>query len=145
MKPFYLLPVVILVAAACGSTKPAGDLKQDRAIEVGYGTAVQRNVTSSVSVVDVAEKGKVNTYRDIYEMIRGKCPGVQVLGNRILIRGVNSINSSTDPLFVVDGSPVNSIDNINPNDVKSISVLKDSAAAIYGSRGANGVILITLK
>ena len=63
----------------------------------------------------------------------------------INIRGANSFYGSTEPLFVVDGSVVDRIDDINPREVKSIEVLKDGGAAIYGSRGANGVILITLK
>ena len=70
-------------------------------------------------------------------------PSVQVNGNKIVIRGVNSINS-TDPLFVVDGIVVSSIDDISPSMVKSIEILKGSETSIYGSRGANGVILITL-
>lgn len=68
------------------------------------------------------------------------------LMNKILIRGISSINSSTEPLIVVDGTPQTNIDWINPNDVKSIDVLKDGgSSAIYGSRGANGVIIINLK
>ena len=78
-------------------------------------------------------------------MIRGEVPGVQVVGTQILIRGMSSINSSNDPLLVVDGMPVSSIDNISPRQVKSISVLKGSDAAIYGTRAAGGVILIDLK
>jgi TonB-dependent SusC/RagA subfamily outer membrane receptor len=77
-------------------------------------------------------------------MIQGKVPGVDVVGNKITIRGVGSLNLSSDPLFVVDGVAVSSIDNISPREVKSITVLKGASAAIYGTRGANGVILITL-
>ncbi|MCB9029210.1 MAG: TonB-dependent receptor plug domain-containing protein, partial [Bacteroidales bacterium] len=64
--------------------------------------------------------------------------------NKIIIRGINTLTLSTDPLFLVDGMVVESIDNINPRQVKSISVLKGADAAIYGSRSAGGVILITL-
>ena len=80
-------------------------------------------------------------------MIQGQCPGVEVEGTKVRIRGVSSINSPTDPLFVVDGIIQNGgVDYISPNDVKSITVLKDAAScAIYGSQGANGVILIDLK
>ncbi len=70
-------------------------------------------------------------------------PSIQVNGNKIVIRGVNSINS-TDPLLIVDGIIVSSIDYISPQMVKSIEILKGSDAAIYGSRGANGVVMITL-
>jgi TonB-dependent SusC/RagA subfamily outer membrane receptor len=78
-------------------------------------------------------------------MIKGEVAGVEVIGTSIRIRGTSSLMSGTQPLLVVDGVTVNSIDNILPMMVKSIEVLKGSGAAIYGSRGANGVILITLK
>jgi TonB-dependent SusC/RagA subfamily outer membrane receptor len=77
-------------------------------------------------------------------MLRGEIPGVQVTGKSIMIRSTSTVNSGTEPLFIVDGVPVNSIDNIQPQLVKSIQVLKGSSAAIYGSRGSNGVIIITL-
>ncbi len=86
------------------------------------------------------------TYRTIYDMMRGRIAGVVVQqDNTIIIRGVNSIKNNSEPLFVVDGNVVSSIDYIVPNEVKSISVLKDAEASIYGSRGASGVIIIKLK
>ncbi|MCX6321508.1 MAG: TonB-dependent receptor plug domain-containing protein [Bacteroidia bacterium] len=87
---------------------------------------------------------KMNTYTDIYQMIRGEVSGVVVSGRSIQIQQGHSFFGSSDPLFVVNGIIVNSIDNINPVEVKSITVLKGSSAAIYGVRGANGVISITL-
>ena len=78
-------------------------------------------------------------------MIQGRCAGVVVSGNSIVIRGIGTITLSSEPLFVVDGVEMRDISHINPKEVKDIQILKDSAAAIYGSRGANGVILITLK
>ena len=114
-------------------------------VDIGYGKAARGDLTSSVSSVDINEN-TVQTYRDIYEMIQGKCSGVVVEGQRIIIRGISTIYAGTDPLFIVDGSAVSSIDWINPHDVKSIDVLKDAGAtSIYGSRGANGVIIINLK
>ena len=116
----------------------------EEVVDIGYGKEVRGNLTTSVSSVDI-DTDKT-PYRDIYELIQGKCAGVTVQGTKITIRGENSINSSTDPLFIVNGSPTSSIDWINPSDVKSIDVLKDAgSAAIYGSRGANGVIIINLK
>lgn len=112
-------------------------------IEIGYGTVKKKNLTTSVGYIDAQDESNAS-YTNIYEMIQGKVPGVQVSGNKITIRGINSINSGTDPLFVVDGIVVNSIDNISPRQVKSITVLKGSDAAIYGSRGAGGVIMITM-
>ena len=86
------------------------------------------------------------TYRTIYDMIRGKIAGVVVQpDNTIIIRGINSIKNNSEPLFIVDGSVVSSIDYIVPSEVKSITVLKDADASIYGSRGSSGVIVIKMK
>jgi TonB-dependent SusC/RagA subfamily outer membrane receptor len=86
------------------------------------------------------------TYRTIYDMIRGKIAGVVVQpDNTIIIRGINSIKNNSEPLFVVDGSVVSSIDYIVPGEVKSITVLKDADASFYGSRGSSGVIIIKMK
>lgn len=112
-------------------------------INTGYGYVKRKNLTQSISKLD-RKNDKVESYTTIYEMIRGKIPGVQVIGNKITIQGASSLNTSTEPLFVVDGIVYNSIDHISPKMVKSIEVLKGSSAAIYGSRGANGVILINL-
>lgn len=84
-------------------------------------------------------------YQDIYDMIRGRVAGVEVSGKSIRIRGTNSLNVSNDPLFVVDGVIVKTIDDIAPETVKSIEVLKGPDASVYGTRGSNGVILITRR
>jgi TonB-dependent SusC/RagA subfamily outer membrane receptor len=93
------------------------------------------------------EKDKTTvSYRTIYDMMRGRIAGVTVQqDNTIIIRGINSIRNNSEPLFVVDGNVVNSIDFIVPNEVLSINVLKDAEASIYGSRGSSGVIVIKLK
>jgi TonB-dependent SusC/RagA subfamily outer membrane receptor len=80
----------------------------------------------------------------IYDMIRGQVPGVEVSGTSIRIRGERSLNVSNEPIFVVDGVIVSSIEGISPRQVKSIKVLKGPDASIYGNRGSNGVIEITL-
>jgi TonB-dependent SusC/RagA subfamily outer membrane receptor len=117
--------------------------KADDQVNIGYGTIDSKDLTSPVSKID-SRKDKY-VYKDIYEMLRGK-PGVQVNGKSIKIsQGPSTFNSGTDPLFVVDGVVVNSIDDIMPSQVRSIEILKGPSASIYGSRGANGVILITLK
>ena len=77
-------------------------------------------------------------------MLRGT-PGVQVIGNRVIIQGQSSISDITAPLYVVDGIPVQSINDVLPSMVENISVLKGLSAAIYGTRGIYGVILITLN
>ena len=77
-------------------------------------------------------------------MIKGQFSGVRVIGTSIQIMGPSSISGNDEPLFIVDGVPVERIDNISPGQVKSIEILKDASASIYGSRGANGVLVISL-
>jgi TonB-dependent SusC/RagA subfamily outer membrane receptor len=115
----------------------------DTKVDIGYGTVKKKDLSTDVGYIDGRTVDNAS-YSTIYDMIQGRVPGVDVVGNKITIRGPGSLHLSSDPLFVVDGVAVSSIDNINPREVKSISVLKGASAAIYGTRGANGVILITL-
>ena len=115
----------------------------DEAVDIGYGSVKKRSMTGTVNKID-GTNPKYASYRNIYDMIRGEVAGVQVMGNSIRIQGVGSLTLSTEPLYVVDGNVVNSISDIQPYNVKSIEILKGSSASIYGSRGANGVILIKL-
>lgn len=129
-----------------GSVPVQGTYKADpgdEPVDIGYETVKKKDLTVPVGKLD-GTKSKYAGYNTIYEMIRGKIPGVEVVGTRIMIRSATSINMGTEPLFVVDGVPVNTIDNIHPQMVRSIEVLKGSAASIYGNRGSNGVILINL-
>ena len=87
----------------------------------------------------------MNTYNNIYEMIRCEVNGVTVSGRNIQIQQAHSFFGGSTPLFVVNGVIVPSIDNVNPMEVKSIALLKGSSASIYGVNGSNGVICITLK
>jgi len=112
-------------------------------INTGYGTAKKSDLTDNINKVNGQEQ-RFAAYQDIYDMLRGAVPGVEVNGKEIKIRGTTSLNVSTEPLFVVDGVIVKSIDDISPQYVKSIEVLKGPAASVYGTRGSNGVILITL-
>ncbi|MCD6179048.1 MAG: TonB-dependent receptor plug domain-containing protein [Bacteroidales bacterium] len=114
-------------------------------VNVGYGNTHKRNLTNSVGEVDKEQLKNAHFYSNIYDMIKGEVSGVVVNGQSITIRGKSSLTQSSEPLYVVNGSPAYSISDISPNDVKSISILKGASAAIYGSRGANGVIVIVLK
>ena len=105
------------------------------------GTEDRSNKSSSYNKIE-GNLNKNLQYSTIYEMITGTIPGVQVNGTHIVIRGQSSLYNTSGPLLVVNGVIVTSIDHIRPIDVKSIEVLKSSSAAIYGSRGSNGVILI---
>ena len=106
--------------------------------------AAGRNDVPKPGTLDFKDS-KVPVYQDIYDMIRGRLPGVDVSGKSIKIRGANSLNVSTEPLFVVDGVIVRTIDDVAPETVKSIEVLKGPDATAYGTRGSNGVIVITRR
>jgi TonB-dependent SusC/RagA subfamily outer membrane receptor len=127
-----------------GSSK---SVKQNTAISeekinIGYGTADKKTMTGSVSKIN-GSPSKYASYQNVYEMLSGTVPGVQVNGKSIIIRGQSTFNAGSQPLFVVDGIIVSSIDGIIPREIKSIEVLKGPDAAIYGVQGANGVISIT--
>ena len=123
------------------------EFEQD-SVNIGYGYIRKKSLTTSVSGVEVKDQ-EIATYSDIGEYLMGRVPGLVVTRNgssyKYTIRGINSINSGTDPLFIVDGSAVDDISFLNPRDVKSVQVLKDASASIYGTRGACGVILITTR
>ncbi|MFV8367586.1 TonB-dependent receptor plug domain-containing protein [Flavobacterium sp. XS1P27] len=115
-------------------------------ISIGYSEVDQKYKVNASQKLDAQNDKSSIIYNTIYDLIRGRLAGVTVTrNNKITIRGVSSINNISEPLFVVDGVIVSSIDYIFPNNVKSISVLKDAAASIYGAQGSSGVILIKTK
>jgi len=143
----------------------------DEVVVVGYGAVKKRDLTGSVASVG-SEKLKERSYTNAMQSLQGQVSGVQItqsqgapgLAPSIKVRGASSVNAGTTPLYVIDGIPLednsnstgtnggsydfnrNPMNSINPNDIESIEILKDaSSAAIYGSRGANGVVLITTK
>lgn len=160
--------VSIEVTLAAGQNYTKDMVLQDDAmmleetVIIGYGTKQSKDLTGSVTSVSTKDfnNGSVTTPE---QLVTGKIAGVQITsnsgapgsGSRIRIRGGSSLNASNDPLIVIDGVPIdnngisgsaNALNLINPNDIENITVLKDaSAAAIYGSRAANGVIIITTK
>lgn len=144
----------------------------DELVVVGYGVQKKSDVTGAISSIG-ADKLKDRSFGNALQSMAGQVSGVQItqtqgapgMAPTIKVRGASSINSGTSPLYVIDGIPLedetasnaggssnstsfnrNPLNNINPNDIESIEVLKDaSSAAIYGSRGANGVVLVTTK
>lgn len=143
MKRVFFILLTVALAAGCGT--PVQAPLDDTAVNVGYGMVRKSDLTQSVSTVQVKEN-EMQTYRDIYDYLEGRVAGVEVTyDKRIIVRGANTVNGSTDPLILVDGQEWQDISSLNPNDIKSIDVLKGSATAIYGVRGSNGVILITTK
>lgn len=144
-----------------------GDKSMDDVVVIGYGTQKRQNVTAAVATMDTKTIQEKPITRIDQAMI-GQMPGVQIrqqtgmpgAGFSILVRGTGSITAGAEPLYVIDGFPLdvngqntaggftngNPLNNLNPDDIESIQVLKDAAAgAIYGSRAANGVVLITTK
>ena len=126
----------------------------EEVVVIGYGTVKQTDLTGSVASVS-AKNFRDQPITRLDQAINGRVPGVMVVTNsgapvqnvQVRIRGANSINGGNDPLYIVDGVPNSTLfNNLDPSDVQSIEVLKDaSATAIYGSRGANGVVLVTTK
>jgi TonB-linked SusC/RagA family outer membrane protein len=122
-------------------------------VVVGYGTMRKSDLTGSISQTKGADILKGQDFNAL-EGLKGKAAGVNIFNNtgqpggemRVIIRGISTINASTNPLYVVDGVIMSDFQYLNPNDIESIEVLKDaSAEAIYGARGANGVIIVTTK
>lgn len=124
----------------------------DEVVVIGYGTQKKADLTGSVANVST-EKLNTQSNTNIGQALQGKIAGVDIVsqggapgsGSRIMVRGIGTLNNAA-PLYIVDGMYMTGIDHINPNDIASIDVLKDaSSAAIYGSRAANGVIIVTTK
>lgn len=158
----YTILEVTIQGNTVNVTLPRNPQALSEVVIIGYGTARKKDLTGSVHIVTAREfqTGVINTPE---QLIAGKVPGVSITpgngrpgsGSTIRIRGGASLSASNDPLIVVDGVPLdngqisgasNPLSFINPNDIESFTILKDaSAAAIYGTRASNGVILITTK
>ena len=159
----YTLPNVpanaTLVFSYIGKTKIDVKLAEDRqllqeVVVVGYGVQRKSDLTGAVASVKAADALKNTPTGNVSDALQGRMAGVSVLSgsgnptedNTIRVRGINSITAETGPLVVIDGFIGGSLQSLNPSDIQSIEVLKDaSATAVYGSRGANGVILVTTK
>lgn len=140
MKKIFSLCLTAALLVACGTSSHVtanGD-----SVDVGYGTQDRDHVTTSVSNVKV-KKTDAQTYSDMYDYLRGRVAGVMVTSDkRIIIRGIGTNSDATDPLILVDGVETTDLSGINPADVQSVDVIKDGSTAIYGMRGANGVVII---
>lgn len=133
----------------------AADKGLEEVVVVGYGSQRKRDITAAVSSVNIDDLGELPS-RNVTQMIQGQAPGVVATQRNgtpggefeVRIRGIGSLGAGSSPLYVIDGFAVGTSvgQNLNPNDIQSISILKDaSATAIYGARGSNGVVLITTK
>ncbi|MBK7626826.1 MAG: TonB-dependent receptor plug domain-containing protein [Bacteroidales bacterium] len=135
--------VVNITLDKAGTNTNAQGPKEKETVDIGYGTSGKDQSSTSGTKTNL-NKASSKTYLNIYDMIKSEVPGVQVSGTSIrLQQGTTSLSSPTEVLFVVDGTIVNQIDGLIPSQVRSISLLKGSAASIYGARGANGVLVFT--
>jgi iron complex outermembrane receptor protein len=174
----FSAPVQIVVVPTSGSVSVVFPLERqavslEDVVTTGYGTQRRVAITGSVATID-ANQADVGATTNVNQMIQGRAAGVQMTTNsgepgagaQITVRGGSSISASNEPLYVIDGVPINNTETenagiapgtdspslprspltlLNPNDIASISILKDAAAAIYGTRAANGVVLIETK
>lgn len=152
MKHGILLIAALLLFTACGPQQQVivGNDQDEELIDVGYGRVRKQDNTTAATRVNIDKRAE--TYNNIYDYLRGRVAGLYVGTSNnpgeapeMYIRGVNSINSDITPLILVDGSEMSNISALDPANVRSVSVLKGPEAAIYGARGANGVILISTK
>lgn len=124
------------------------DSKKNRDLAVGYGYMKKEDLTFAAEHMQ-QENNEYCNFSNIYELLKGRFPGVTVDGTsgnyRVFVRGTQSINSNNEVLFVVDGSPSANVSGLLPCNIKSIDVIKDGMASMYGTRGSNGVILIETK
>jgi TonB-dependent SusC/RagA subfamily outer membrane receptor len=120
--------------------------EKGKAYAIGYGHVLDEEKLNAVAQLNTNEVD-FSKYRTMQEAIAGRIPGVQFRGGGIIIRGNASISGPTYALIVIDGvtSDASALDRINPSDVKSINVIKDGSSAIYGAKGANGVVVVETK
>ncbi|MGH9419346.1 MAG: TonB-dependent receptor plug domain-containing protein, partial [Thermoanaerobaculia bacterium] len=174
----FSAPLQIVVVPTSGSVSVVFPLQRqavslEDVVTTGYGTQRRVAITGSIATVDAAQ-ANVGAVANVNQMIEGRAAGVQITTNsgepgagaQITVRGGSSISASNEPLYVIDGVPINNVETespgispsaatpalprspltlLNPADIASISILKDAAAAIYGTRAANGVVLIETK
>lgn len=145
---------LLMSVAACGSSRSTQSTEtEDETIHLGYDSESKASSSIASETIDPEERGHPASF--LSDLLRGSTAGVVVTGANggitVRIRGGSSVYGSNDPLYVVDGMPVRpmaggTLPSINPHDVKSITILKDAAAtSLYGSRGANGVIVVETK
>lgn len=120
------------------------DSKSNREMAVGYGYINEKDLIYAVNHLE-QENNDFCNYANIFDLIRGRFSGVTVSGGNVYVRGSGSFSGQTQALLIVNGVATSSIDWIQPCQIKSIDILKDSNAAIYGARGGNGVVLIATK
>lgn len=149
----FVTAIFATTVISCGTPKAAvsyeNNSDSDEVVNVGYGQMTRSEMTTTSSVISSENTPQIS-YKNMTEYLQGKVAGVQITDNgdsepTIVIRGTGTINSGTTPLYILDGIEISTINQIDPNMVYSVEVLRDASAAIYGAKGANGVLLITTK
>lgn len=151
MKKTLTILSAIAVLCSCGSTRMPSRNSDNEIVDLGYSKESRKNSTGATSRINAEDE--INPgYNNMYEYLQGRVAGVVVNGDpssgecSITIRGVKSILMDSEPLILLDGQEISDLMSVSPDTVASVDVLKDaSSTAIYGSRGANGVILIRTK
>ena len=147
--------IVVGSQSTISVTLTPDDQTLSEVVVVGYGSQRKQDITSAVSVISMRDMGE-QPANNPNQALQGRAPGVVVKQKsgtpggqfEVRVRGIGSLGAGSDPLYVIDGFAVGTSvgQNLNPNDIESISILKDAAStAIYGARGSNGVVLITTK
>lgn len=143
MKKTISGAALLTFICACGPT--ANVVRNDNSdINIGY-TTVSRNAMSDTSNSLQISDSDHEQYNSMLEYLRDRVPGVEVQGSSIIIRGISSLQGASDPLIMFDGAEIMDINMVDPRDVYSVDVLKDTGASMYGVKGSNGVILIKSK
>ena len=139
--------LIFLLFSSCSSMKIGGDNSSNNQYETGYGSESKSSSTNSVETVD-GEKLLIGASSNVNDALRGQASGLNVRrSNSVMPDDFATFvirNFSQPPLIIVDGME-STIEQVNPNDIESISILKDAAAAIYGSRAGNGVVVVKTK
>ena len=136
-----VLAACVMAVSACGSQKSAASSYEHVSKSDGY----MDSETASIDRIEISDTDKVS-YRSVEDYLQTKVAGIEISpSGGIVIRGMGTINGTSQPLILYDGSEVIDTSTINPSDIHSVDVIKDGSTAAYGMRGANGVILITSK
>ena len=122
--------MIALLVCSCGTGKYVSKSDDD---------------TNTYSSTKIKVDNNAAAYKDIYEYLQGKVPGVQIVGTSIRIRVMSTPTGNPDALIILDGMEVSDVSDVSPADIASVEVLKDSEATLYGMRGANGVVIIKTK
>ena len=144
MKRIVLITYMIAALCACGPTKSVSRDNGDEDFNLGYMTVSKNAMSDTGNSLKISESDS-DQYNSMQDYLRDRVPGLEIDGSRIIIRGISSLQGSSDPLIIFDGAEIMDINMIDPREVYSVDVLKDTAAAMYGVKGTNGVILIKSK